>query len=61
MGFEKENGALVFYHNGEKLMIEPWGKDSLRVRSTKLGKFTENRWALTEEPAKCEAKIEFFL
>ncbi len=60
MGFEKENGALVFYHNGEKLMIEPWGKDSLRVRSTKLGKFTENRWALTEEPAKCEAKIEFF-
>ncbi|MCR4617450.1 MAG: family 31 glucosidase [Lachnospiraceae bacterium] len=60
MSFEKENGALVCYRNGEKLVIEPWGKDSLRVRSTKFGKFTGNDWALTEKVPATEAKIEFF-
>ncbi|MBQ3899776.1 MAG: family 31 glucosidase, partial [Lachnospiraceae bacterium] len=60
MSFEKENGALVCYRNGEKLVIEPWGKDSLRVRATKFGKFTGNDWALTEKVPACDAKIEFF-
>ena len=60
MSFANENGALVCYRNGEKLMIEPWGKDSFRVRATKFGKFTGNDWALTEAVPKLDAKIEFF-
>ena len=40
MRFAIEEGALVFYHNGERTRIEAWGKDSLRVRSTMQGKFT---------------------
>ncbi len=31
--FSEENGALVFRENGETLRIEPWGRDSFRVRS----------------------------
>lgn len=57
MRFEKDNGALVFYHQGETVRIEPWGKDSFRVRSTMLSKFTGNDWALTENLEKCEAEI----
>lgn len=58
MVFKKENGALVCYNNGEILRIESWGKDSLRVRSTMLGQFTGNDWALTEVPAKTDACVE---
>ncbi len=48
MQFEKDNGALVFYHQGEQVRIEAWGKDSLRVRATMLPKLSGNHWALTE-------------
>lgn len=48
MRFLDDNGALVFFHNGEIGRIEAWGKDSVRVRTTMLGKFSEKAWALTE-------------
>ena len=48
MRFEEKDGALLAYHQGEMLRIESWGEDSLRVRATKLGEFTEEDWALTE-------------
>ncbi len=58
MRYEIDNGALVCYNNGEMLRIEAWGKDSLRVRSTMLGKFTDNLWALTETPVKTEPVVK---
>ncbi len=58
MKFENDNGALVCYNNGEMLRIEAWGKDSLRVRSTMLGKLTGNDWALTETPVKTETTVK---
>ena len=57
MKFIIDNGALVCYRAGEIIRIEPWGKDSLRVRATKQGKFTDKEWALTEKVEKIEAKI----
>ena len=48
MRFEEKEGALLAYHQGEMLRIESWGEDSLRVRATKLGGFTNEDWALTE-------------
>lgn len=59
MYFSEENGALVFSHNGEKVKIEAWGKDALRVRSTMLGNFQSNVWALTEkiEPTYSQVNI----
>lgn len=33
--FRKDNGALVWEYNHETVLIEPWGKDSTRVRVTR--------------------------
>ncbi|MDE7359836.1 MAG: family 31 glucosidase [Lachnospiraceae bacterium] len=57
MTFEKENGALVCRRMGETLRIEPWGKDSFRVRASMFPEFTGNDWALTETAGKCDAQI----
>ena len=58
MQFKEENGALIARQNGETLRIEAWGKDSLRVRATRLPSFTEHDWALTEDPGGCLAAVE---
>ncbi len=58
MRFEKGKGTLVARCNGETLRIEAWGKDSLRVRATRLWEFTEQDWALTEEPGPQETVVE---
>lgn len=58
MQFENKDGVLVAYHNGETLRIEAWGKDSLRVRATKLPEFTDQDWALTENVKSEEAVVE---
>ena len=34
MIFTNDNGALIARRMGETLRIEPWGRDSLRVRAT---------------------------
>ena len=57
MKFINDNGALVFYHNGEMGRIEAWGKDSLRVRTTMHREFSGNFWALTEDVCKTGAKV----
>lgn len=48
MIFSKEGNKLVARHKAERLCIEPWGKDSLRVRATRYMEFTGNDWALEE-------------
>ena len=55
--FQEENGALIWSKNHETLMIQPWGKDSLRVRSTILPEIIDTLWALLT-PVKVKAKIE---
>lgn len=60
MRFQTKNGVLIAQANGETLRIEPWGKDSLRVRATMLPEFSGKNWALTEVPEKTEAKAEQF-
>ncbi len=57
MKFINDNGALVFYHNGEMGRIEAWGKDSLRVRTTMHQEFSGNFWALTEDVCKAGARV----
>jgi len=41
-GFRKENDRLIWEMNHETVWIQPWGRDSLRVRSTKRSKIEEN-------------------
>ena len=58
MRFEEKEGALLAYHQGEMLRIESWGEDSLRVRATKLGGFTNEDWALTEPVPAGNAEVK---
>ncbi len=57
--FSKEGTALIGQLKGETLRIEPWGRDSLRVRATKFPEFCGKDWALTEalDPAENTATI----
>ena len=57
MKFLTDGSALLCLHQGEKLRIEPWGRDSLRVRATMLPDFSGQDWALTEAVEKGEARI----
>lgn len=40
--FEQCGNAVLFRENGELLKIEPWGKNSFRVRSTFLGAISDS-------------------
>lgn len=57
MRFVKDGSALVFFHMGEQVRMEPWGKDALRVRSTMQRQFSGNAWALTEPVGHTQAQI----
>jgi alpha-D-xyloside xylohydrolase len=55
----KERNRLVYSFDGENLWIEPWGKNSLRVRSSKKAKINEDlQWALLNpEPIAAEITV----
>lgn len=59
MQFLEKNGALICRRQGETLRIEPWGKDSLRVRATMFPQLTDENWALTEKPASTTSTISY--
>lgn len=44
--FEISNNVIVWKADGTILRIEPWGKDSVRVRSTKMSPLINSDWAL---------------
>ena len=47
-----DNGFLYYQEGREKIRIEPWGKDSLRVRVTNNYTIDESQdWALMDKPA----------
>ena len=60
MQFYNENGRLKVQKNGEKLLLEPWGKDSLRVRAVMQPEFSDERWALVETPESTESEVKIY-
>ncbi len=44
-----ENNKLIRKFDGETVMVEAFGENSVRIRVTKLNKFTEENWALIEQ------------
>ena len=55
----QENGRLIRKYDSEKIWIEPWGRDSLRVRVTRNRAMEEESWALLlPEEYKTESVIE---
>lgn len=55
--FRREGNSLKFHYDAEELWIEPWGRNSLRVRATKMAEMPEENWALQEEPENIEPEI----
>lgn len=47
---------LLRSYNGEKMQIEAWGKDSIRVRVTRSADFTDEDWALLPQE-ECRPKV----
>ena len=46
--FETDGQRLIWRNHGETLCIEPWGPDSLRVRSVPMGELRDDRFALLD-------------
>ncbi len=57
MYYTKDGNRLIARSGNETLWIEPWGRNSLRIRMTREPIMDANDWALTEPPAKCSAVI----
>lgn len=58
MLLSKEANRLVYRCDAETLWIEPWGKNSLRVRASKKNHIKEElQWALLD-PVPCNAEIK---
>ena len=51
-----EKEKLVYRYDSELLTVEPWGENSLRVRSVKQAPMPEEDWALLK-PAKTHPEI----
>ena len=43
---EKQKNRLIYRFDAEKVWIEPWGKNSLRIRATKCSEMPDEDWAL---------------
>ncbi len=41
-----EENRLIFQYDAETVWIEPWGKDSIRIRASKSAKVPTENWAL---------------
>lgn len=54
---EVRDGGVVLWREGEKrLRVEPWGKDSLRIRVTANPNFRDEDWALLS-PSETSASV----
>lgn len=53
-----EGEKLIYKFDAEQLVIEAWGKDSLRVRAIKQKDLPAEDWALLETPEKSSPTIE---
>lgn len=58
--FRKENNKLYWLYDNEKMCIEGWGEDALRVRCTHNAEFSGNDWALIgqEKSGGCIIEIQ---
>lgn len=55
--FRTEGNRLIREYDAERLWVEPWGENSLRLRCTNEAEMPEDRdWALLPQP-ECKAKI----
>ena len=56
--FEEQDGGLLYRYDAERVLIQPWGENSLRVRASKMAQMPDELWALEGVPAGTDVKIE---
>jgi alpha-D-xyloside xylohydrolase len=54
--FRMDGNRLICEYDDQKLWVEPWGDNSLRVRATHLASMRDEDWALLP-PKACDAQI----
>ena len=55
--FEEKDGALYYRYDAERVIVEPWGENSLRVRASKMPEMPQELWALEGSPKKTDSKV----
>lgn len=55
--FGVDGSRLIWRGDGETLIVEPWGPDSVRVRARLMQDVVDNDWALLEPVGAVEAHI----
>ena len=55
--FEQKGNTLCYRYQAERLIIEPWGENSLRVRASKLAEMPSEDWALLPPVQECKPGI----
>lgn len=56
--FEQKGNALCYRYEAERVRIEPWGADSLRVRAWKTAEMDQADWALIKPEKEITPEIE---
>ncbi len=56
--YEISEGRLIFRYGQERVYVEPWGRDSLRVRASRDGTLHENAAGALTKCEKTQARIE---
>ncbi len=55
--FSEKGGTLTYRYDAERVIIEPWGENSLRVRASKEPEMPGELWALEGNPKQTDAVI----
>lgn len=58
--YEKVGNSLCYRYESERVIIKPWGKNSLRVTASKLAKMPDENWALLEPQNNTEPVINIY-
>ena len=59
MQIYQEENRIIIAEGKTQVWVEPWGKNSIRVRMTGTPQMDPNDWALTEVPEKVTPQITF--
>lgn len=55
--FEEKDHSLYYRYDAERVIIEPWGDNSFRVRASKMPQMPEELWALDGKPENRSSEI----
>lgn len=58
-GFHRQHNALLWSGNNEQVQLEPWGKGSLRVRSSVNGGIRDDLFSVLLAPEETEVSISW--